>query len=105
VQGPIVPQHVQIVPIEHVPNTVSLSAAAAAEFCRYTGALKKCFDEKLSMDLLLFGALLPRSRVRQSSQQLGLCALNGGAGGTRGGSNPISLYRWLRSTNLVPELR
>ena len=51
------PQHVQIVPIEHVPNTVSLSQTAAAEFCRYTGALKKCFDEKLDMDMLLFGAI------------------------------------------------
>jgi hypothetical protein len=57
-----VPQHVQIVPIEHVPNTVSLSPTAAAEFCRYTGALKKCFDEKLDMDVLLFGAF-GRSRI------------------------------------------
>mmetsp|Transcript_25623 Transcript_25623/g.48535 ORF Transcript_25623/g.48535 Transcript_25623/m.48535 type:complete len:637 (-) Transcript_25623:202-2112(-) len=53
-KGPIVPQHMQIIPIEHMPSTVSLSESSAAEYIRYTSALQKCFNEKLSMGLLLF---------------------------------------------------
>jgi len=53
-KGPVVPAHVQLVPIEHQPNTLLLPPAAADEYTRYVEALRSCFQQKLGQELLLF---------------------------------------------------
>ena len=47
-KGPMVPQHVLVIPIEHVPCAAALSPAAYAEVEQYLGALARCFAERLA---------------------------------------------------------
>jgi len=53
-KSPIAPHHVQLVPIAHLPNTVTLPEPTALEFHKYLDALKRCFSEKLDKDILVY---------------------------------------------------
>lgn len=53
-KGAVVKHHVQLVPIDHLPNTLLLSAPAALEYTSYVDALRTCFKQKLNEELILF---------------------------------------------------
>ena len=42
-KGGVVPDHCQVVPVEHVPSFAALSPSAADEIWKYLGAIRKCF--------------------------------------------------------------
>ena len=42
-KGPIVDSHVLVLPVEHYPSQLSLSASSFAEMERYLSALSSCF--------------------------------------------------------------
>ena len=52
-KGPLLPMHALILPIAHIPCSLDLSEAAAAEIDKYVGALRKCFEAR-GASLLLF---------------------------------------------------
>ncbi|KAK9811513.1 hypothetical protein WJX72_005124 [[Myrmecia] bisecta] len=52
-KGAITPMHVLLVPIEHYPNTLTLSASCYAEMERYLSALQTCYASQ-GMDLVAF---------------------------------------------------
>ncbi|CAL5199246.1 unnamed protein product [Lathyrus oleraceus] len=45
-KGPLVEDHVLIVPVEHMPNTLSLSSESEAELLRFQNSLKRCFKNQ-----------------------------------------------------------
>jgi hypothetical protein len=42
-KGGVVPDHCQVVPVEHVPSFAALSPSAADEIWKYLGAIRRCF--------------------------------------------------------------
>ncbi|CAK8564045.1 unnamed protein product [Lathyrus sativus] len=45
-KGPLVEDHVLIVPVEHMPSTLSLSSESEAELIRFQNSLKRCFKNQ-----------------------------------------------------------
>lgn len=52
-KGPLLPQHALILPIAHVPCSLFLPDAAAAEVAQYVSGLRRCFEAR-GAALLLF---------------------------------------------------
>lgn len=50
-KGPINGQHVLVLPIEHRPNSLSLSPTAYIEVERYLSALRSCFASQVRPNL------------------------------------------------------
>jgi len=48
-KGPINPQHVLLLPIEHRSNSLALSAGAFSEMERYLSALRTCFASQVPL--------------------------------------------------------
>ena len=46
-KGPIVDSHVLVLPVEHYPSQLSLSASSFAEMERYLSALQSCFASQV----------------------------------------------------------
>ena len=47
-KGPIVDSHVLVLPVEHYPSQLSLSASSFAELERYLSALRSCFASQVT---------------------------------------------------------
>ncbi|MCI24642.1 zinc finger CCCH domain-containing protein 64-like, partial [Trifolium medium] len=45
-KGPLVEDHVLIIPVEHMPNTLSLSSESDAELLRFQNSLKRYFKNQ-----------------------------------------------------------
>lgn len=48
-KGPIVDSHVLVLPVEHYPSQLSLSASSFAEMERYLSALRSCFASQVTL--------------------------------------------------------
>jgi hypothetical protein len=45
-KGPLVPEHVLVIPVEHFPTTITMPAEPEAELRRYKNALGKYFEKQ-----------------------------------------------------------
>jgi diadenosine tetraphosphate (Ap4A) HIT family hydrolase len=45
-KGPLVPNHVLVIPVEHCPNTLMMAPETEAELGRYKNALGKYFEKQ-----------------------------------------------------------
>ena len=48
-KGPISDSHVLVLPVEHFPSQLSLSASSFAEMERYLSALRSCFASQVTL--------------------------------------------------------
>ena len=56
-KGPIVDSHVLVLPVEHYPSQLSLSASSFAEMERYLSALRSCFASQVTSCSIVPGQL------------------------------------------------
>jgi diadenosine tetraphosphate (Ap4A) HIT family hydrolase len=60
-KGPLVPNHVLVVPITHRANSLELSDGEAAELERYVGSLRRCFASA-GKEMILFERYMGNSQ-------------------------------------------
>lgn len=46
-KGPLVPEHVLLIPIEHIPNILAADESLLQEIASYLGSLRKYFSSKV----------------------------------------------------------
>lgn len=59
-KGPLVPNHVLLVPIEHCPNTLTMPSDTEAELDKYKRALSKYFNKQANA-VVFFEWVSPQS--------------------------------------------